>query len=157
MAEMMVIMESDNDGVLSARYCTLTKILDDLYTSSYEAHKSGQLMGINRITNEARCNEVTSPMSENESQVVNDARNNKAHIHDDDDDNMEEDAKCKEPPSSTSNMAAFKTTVQMCNGEAVNCYHKHLQPRRRYPMDLSDFGLTDLLTKRIYGNSTSQY
>ena len=30
LAEMMIMMESDNDGVLSARYCILTKILDDL-------------------------------------------------------------------------------------------------------------------------------
>ena len=79
---MMVIMESDYDEILSARYYTLTKILDDFYTSSYEAHKSGQLMGISRVADEAQCNEVNSPMDDDTSRVAEkNIRCNGAPIH----------------------------------------------------------------------------
>ena len=69
---------------LSAKYCSLTQILDDIYTLSYEAHKSGQLMGINRDAGEAQCDEVTTPMNDDASPVGVDVQGNKEHTHDDD-------------------------------------------------------------------------
>ena len=64
---------------------------------------------------------------------------------------MEEIAKCEEPSSPMTPIATFRTTVRLCNGETINRYHRYLQPRRRFPMASSDWGLTNWITNRTFG------
>ena len=68
---------------MDCRSCiSLVDIDSTRFEENDAAHKSGQLMGISRVADEAQCNEVNSPMDDDTSRVAEkNIRCNGAPIH----------------------------------------------------------------------------